>query len=48
MSKLHPYGLPFCEELERCARYRSDYCCICRTITKNDKDLDYFVREPGD
>ncbi len=41
-------SIPDCIEMEKCARFGSDYCFRCRTITKNDKDIDFFFREPGD
>ena len=48
INKLHPYVLPFCKERFRCARFGSDYCCTCRTITQNEKDNDYYFKESGD
>lgn len=41
-------SIPDCIKMERCARFGSRYCLICRTITEDERDNDYYFRECGD
>jgi len=48
MNKTHPYGLPFCKERFRCARFGSDYCTRCIRVTQDNRDNNYYFKESGD
>ncbi len=41
-------SIPDCREMEKCARFGSNYCLTCRTVTEDDRDNDYYFRESGD